>query len=66
MVLEAIQLHQRGRIDTLGDLTPEQQIEATGFDDRVEGRIRNEVIDAFGHHGQGDTSLESKEIHRNF
>ena len=38
MVGQPVDLHQRGRVHAFGDFTAEQQIQATGFDDRVEGR----------------------------
>ena len=53
MILHAVDLHQRGRVDALGDLAAEQQIQAAGFDDRIEGRVRDEVIDLTAHDRQG-------------
>ena len=53
MVGHAVDLHQRGRVDALGDLAAEQQIQAARFDDRVERRIGDEVIDLTAHDGQG-------------
>ena len=45
MVGQPVDLHQRRRVDTLGNLTAEQQIQTTRLDDRVERRIRDEVVD---------------------
>ena len=53
MVRHAVDLHQRSRVDTLGDLAAEQQIQAARFDDRVEGRVGDEVIDLAAHDRQG-------------
>ena len=39
-------LHQCARVDAIGDLAPEHQVEAARHDDRVECRVRNEPIDA--------------------
>ena len=53
MVRHAVDLHQRRRVDTLGDLAAEQQIQAARLDDRVERRVRDEVVDLAAHDGQG-------------
>src|SRR3954467_3214984 len=52
MVGQPVDLHQRGGVDTLGDLTAEQQIQAPGFDDRIEGGVRDEMVHPLAHHGQ--------------
>ena len=48
-----VDLHQRRRVDAFGDLTAEEQIQASRLDDRVEGGVRDEVVDPFAHHGPG-------------
>ena len=45
MVAEAVDLHQRRRVDALGDLPAEQQIETPRLDDGIERRVRDEVVD---------------------
>ena len=57
MLGQPLDLHQRRRVDALGDLAAEQQIQATGHDDRVERRIRDEVVDLAAH--DGDVRLPS-------
>ena len=37
---QRLDLHERARVDALGDLAPEQRVEAAGHDDRVERRVR--------------------------
>ena len=51
MLAQPVDLHQRRRVHALRDLAAEQQIEATRFDDRVERRVRDEVVDLFAHDG---------------
>ena len=43
---QRLDLHQRARVDALGDLAAEHQVEAAGHDDRVERRVRDEPVDA--------------------
>ena len=57
MILHAVDLHQRSRVDALGDLAAEQQIQAAGFDDRIERRIWDELIDLTGHDRKGALAL---------
>jgi hypothetical protein len=52
MLGEPVDLHQRSGIDTLGDLAAEQQIQAARLDDRVEGRVGDEVVDRPAEHRQ--------------
>ena len=40
---QRLDLHQRARVDALGDLAAEHQVEAAGHDDRVERRVRDEA-----------------------
>ena len=42
---QRLDLHQRAGVDALGDLAPEQRVEAARHDDRVEGRVRDEAVD---------------------
>ena len=57
MVGQPVDLHQRGRVDTLGDLAAEQQIQTARLDDRVERRVRDEVVDHAAHDGEGPLAL---------
>ena len=41
---ERLDLHERARVDALGDLAPEQRVDAARHDDRVEGRVRDEAV----------------------
>ena len=40
---QRLDLHERARVDALGDLTAEHQVHAAGDDDRVERRVRDEA-----------------------
>ncbi len=40
---QRLDLHQRPRVDTLGDLAAEHEVHAAGDDDRVERRVRDEA-----------------------
>ncbi len=53
MICQPVDLHQRRRVDALGNLAAEQQVQAARLDDRIERRIRDEVVDPLTHHGQG-------------
>ncbi len=57
MVGQPVDLHQRRRIDTLGDLTAEQQVQAARLDDRVERRVRDELVDDATHDGERALAL---------
>jgi hypothetical protein len=50
---QPVDLHQRRRVDAVRYLATEQQIQTTRLDDRVERRIRDEVVDPLTHHRQG-------------
>ena len=52
MIRQPVDLHQRRRVDALGDLAAEQQVQAARLDDRIERRVRDEVVDPLTHHGQ--------------
>ena len=41
---ERLDLHERPRIDSLGDLAPEEGVDAARHDDGVEGRVRDELV----------------------
>ena len=43
---QRLHLHERARVGALGDLPAEERVEAARHDDRVEGRIRDEAVDA--------------------
>ena len=43
---QRLDLHELGRVDALGDLAAEERVEAARDDDRVEGRVRDEAVDA--------------------
>ena len=57
MVGQPVDLHQRRRVDALGDLAAEQQVQAARLDDRVERRVRDEVVDLAAHDGEGALAL---------
>ena len=57
MVGEAVEFHQAGRVHALGNLAAEQQIEAAGLDDRVEGGVGDEVVDLLADHRHGASAV---------
>ena len=55
---QPLDLHQRRRIDALGNLAAEQQVQAAGHDDRVEGGVGNEVVDPVPDDGPGALAVQ--------